>query len=149
MAAAFAVATVCAQLSSIASLPADEPKPPPSVEIPLELQPYRVRVEILFGVSAEFSGSFRKAVLQDLSDALDRSASALWQVEVREDQRSRPAGFEPLHRLTATQISAQYAASELDKLFLLSVAPAGGGFRIAGREWDAMTIQLGPIEERA
>lgn len=126
---------------------AESATPAPAV-VPPELQPYRVRVEISFGVSVAFSKGYREAVLHDLSDALERSVGGMWQAEVREDARSRPAGTGALRRLTAARIADPYEAAGLDKVFLLSVVPAGAGLAIAGREWDAVTIQLGPVEER-
>lgn len=129
------------------ALAADTVAPVPAV-IPPELQPYRVRVEISFGIAAEFSKGFRETVVRDLSDALERSVGGMWQTEVREDAQSRPAGTAALRRLAAARIADQYAAAGLDKVFLLSVVPAGAGLGIAGREWDAITIQTGPIEER-
>jgi hypothetical protein len=147
------VAAICglalsANFAFVATLPAAEAVAPPAAPIPLDQQPYRVRVEISFGVAAEFSKNWRVATLRGLGDALERSVGAMWQVEVREDSQSRPAGDDALGRMTAKGIAARYEATELDKVFLLSIVPSGSGLRIAGREWDAVTIQLGPIEER-
>lgn len=118
--------------------------PPPA----LELQPYRVRVEVSFAVLPEIDVAFRQAVLNDLRDGIERSAASLWQFEIGEDHKARLAGIEPLRRLRAEQVATGYAVADLDKLYLLSIESVGGGFRIAGREWDAATAQLGPLQEQ-
>jgi hypothetical protein len=129
---------------AIQPLPAAD-APPPA----LELQPYRVRVEVSFAVRPEMGGAFRKAVLEDLRNGIDRSAASLWQFEIGEDRKARLAGIEPLRRLRAEQVATDYSAADLDKLHLLSIESIGGGFRIAGREWDAATAQLGPLQEQS
>lgn len=127
-------------LLSASQLPGADP-----VAVPLELQPYRVRVDVSFAARPEFPTDFRLAVLSDLRDGLDRSAGALWQFVVAEDQNLRPAGVEPLRRVPAEHVTSQ-AGDDFDKLFLLSVEPTGGGYLIAGREWDALTRELGPVQ---
>src|SRR5262245_44348332 len=54
--------------------------------VPLELEPYRVRVEISFAARPEFPARFREAIVAELRDGLDRSAGAVWQFSVSEDQ---------------------------------------------------------------
>ncbi len=143
-AALCALAMVLAGPIAIQPLPAAD-APPPA----LELQPYRVRVEVSFAVRPEMGGAFRKAVLEDLRNGIDRSAASLWQFEIGEDRKARLAGIEPLRRLRAEQVATDYSAADLDKLHLLSIESIGGGFRIAGREWDAATAQLGPLQEQS
>lgn len=115
---------------------------------PLELRPYRVQIDVAFGLEPDFGSEFREQVLRELREGLDRSAGALCEAVVAEDRRARPAGREPLLRLRAERIPTDYPMEDVDKLYLLSVESIGGGYRVAGLEWDTMTLQLGSPTER-
>lgn len=136
--------------ASVSETPAaapDQPKkePPP---IPLELQPYRVRISVAFDDHASFSAQFRQDVLAELTTWVDRTYSEMWQAEIEANEWLLPANVDGLSRLTWPQVDAQLANPALDKAFVVCVSVHGGVIRLSGREWDRMTQQLSVRNER-
>jgi hypothetical protein len=115
---------------------------------PLELQPYRVRIEVAFASRAALSLPRRTTVLAELEQGLDRTVGDMWQATLSEDHSLGAAVGPGLQRLREDALRSEYAPAGFDKVYRLTVEAAGAGFRAAGREWDGATGQLGPTCRR-
>ena len=122
------------------------PEPPPP--IPMELQPYRVRVSVAFDEHPSLTPRLRQEVLSDLAIWIDRTYGEMWDTSIEENLWLSPENDEGLSRLTWSRVEAQLANKELDKAFVLCVSGHGGLLRLGGREWDRMTQQLSVRRER-
>jgi len=122
---------------------AEESKP----ATPIDLQPYRVAIELSFSMRPDLDSAFRSQVIDQVRQGLDRSLGNLWEFTIQADRSHRPAGRDALERVRQAEVQVRYGTEGLDKLFLLSVEEQGGGFRVCGREWDSITSQLGPIHQ--
>ncbi len=145
--------TTPAATTPVAATPANPeakpPKPPePPPPIPMELQPYRVRISIAFDELPSLTPRVRQEVLNDLTVWIDRTYGEMWNASVEENHWLTPENDEGLSRLTWPQVGAQLADKELDKAIVLCVSGQGGLLRLCGREWDRMTQQLSVRHER-
>ncbi|MBC7821584.1 MAG: hypothetical protein IAG10_32260, partial [Planctomycetaceae bacterium] len=127
---------------------AKPPKPPEPPPIPIELQPYRVRVSVAFDEHPSLTARVRQEVLNDLAIWIDRTYGEMWDTSIEENRWLAPENDEGLSRLTWPQVETQLANKELDKAFVLCVSGHGGLLRLCGREWDRMTQQLSVRRER-
>lgn len=127
------------------SAPAKPVEPRP---IPLELQPYRVRISVAFEDHPSLTVRFRNELLASLAVWIDRTYAQMWQVTIEHNEWLSPANSEGLSRLTWAQVETQLAEKQLDKAFLMCVSLRGSVFQLAGREWDRMTEQLSARQER-
>lgn len=141
----FRVAAVVVALHVVCStdLSAADPAPP----VPVDLQPYRVRIELAFSLRSDIDGAFRRRVVSELEDGLDRSLGNLWDCTIASDRCNRPAGRNALERIRPSEVPALYETDGLDKLYLLSIEDTGSGYRLIGREWDSLTAQLAASSE--
>jgi hypothetical protein len=117
----------------------------PAPPLPIELQPYRVQVQIGFERDAQFGDEFRRSVLEGVRDGLDRYVGDFWQATVAEEQGRLYTGLAALNRLRFETIPATALPADLHKVYLLAVQADGARFRVAGRECDTVTRQLGPL----
>lgn len=118
---------------------------PMAAALPVELQPYHVRIRIDFETALRLGEEFRRLVLTAVHDSLERYVGQFWLTEVTEENGTTFSGTAGLKRLRADTVPSGAADEDVQKVYLLSVASSGGGFRVAGREWDAATRQLGPL----
>lgn len=125
-----------------------EIKPPVENPVAWELRPYVCRVSVFFGNDAELPAAFRHEVTLELAACADRFLGQLWSAEVREEEWLRPASEIGLNRIDTATLPADLVSSDLDKLFLLTVETRGGGYRLAGREWDSITKRLDAVVAR-
>ena len=119
-----------------------------AAEVPVEAQPYRVRIEIGFGSSPQFDAVFRQRVLEQVSQGIERYVGELWQCEVAEHQGRLFSGLAALERLAAGPVLQETFATKFEKAYLLHVDASGAGYLSAGREWDAQVRQLGLLDTR-
>ena len=124
--------------------------PPP--ETPYELKPYRVRVAVAFDQSPLLTPAFRRQVLADLSGAIERSTGGQWKSLVEETRQIAPANALGLERIKVQDFApppkpegAAPVEPEFDKQMFLTVSLEGSGYVLAGREWDELTQEVGPI----
>jgi hypothetical protein len=113
--------------------------------LPLELQPYRVRLQIGFEDTPQFSAEFRAAVLENVRDRLTRYVGAFWQWEVNEEKGEFFTGLPALKRLRVESLPRGLISDDVQKVYLLQVQNAGAGASVAGREWDLLTRQLSAL----
>ena len=135
--------------TTLANAEAKPPKPPElPPPIPMELQPYRVRVSVAFDEHPSLTTRVRQEALDDLTVWIERTYGEMWIASVEENHWLAPENDEGLSRLTWPQVGTQLADKELDKAFVLCVSGQGGLLRLCGREWDRMTQQLSVRHER-
>jgi hypothetical protein len=125
----------------------DAPLPPPS--IPPDLQPYQVQMQVGFENDPQFNGEFRRAVLAALREGLERYVGQFWNCTIAEEQGKIFTGLPALRRLRGEALPKDAFPAEAHKVFLLSVHSEGSGYRVAGREWDVITRQLGEMAFQA
>jgi hypothetical protein len=126
--------------------PAKPPEPPPP--IPMELQPYRVRISVAFDEHPSLTTRVRQDVLSELAVWVDRTYGEMWVPSIEENHWLAPKNDEGLSRLAWTHVGTQLEDKELDKAFVVCVSGQGGLLRLCGREWDRMTQQISVRHER-
>lgn len=140
---AFALAVLAQIVFFLMPLPLQaQPVDPEAGGIPIELQPYRVRISLGFDVAPEFTAAYRNAAINELHNRLDRTFGAMWEMAVIEEGLVQPARQEVLERLTAASFEKSEQAARLDKWFVLTVETSGSAFRLAAREWDGSSREL-------
>lgn len=127
----------------VAEKPAEPPPP-----IPIDLQPYRVRISVAFDEHPSLTARVRQDVLAELATCVDRTFGDMWIAAIEENHWLAPENEEGLSRLTWASLDAQLADKELDKAFVLCVSGHGSVLQVFGREWDRMTQQLSVRQER-
>lgn len=135
-----------ATASDGAAVPASESKPQPP--LPLELQPYRVRVLVAFAEHPLITNQTRQEILSGLAKWIDRTYGEMWTASVEEHPTLSPPGLTGLSRLTWQSLEAQIEDKQLDKAFVLCVSVQGGLWQLCGREWDRLSEQLSEPAER-
>ena len=113
--------------------------------------PYDIRLWIAFDDVPELSDDFRKETLSRVVDQSWLVAGAAWRL------RHEPIPQEPLQdsillvidQISAKQIEQASAdAFKADKVMLVSVRYASGGFDVAAREADCRTFVMGRVARR-
>ncbi|MGE5193927.1 MAG: hypothetical protein ACM3U2_15645 [Deltaproteobacteria bacterium] len=132
-------------------LPAEiAPEPSrPAPPVPIELHPYHVQIQVGFENDPQFSDEFRRSVLDGIREGLERYVGAFWQSTIAEEQGRIFAGLAALRRLRVDALPKDALSGEMQKAYLLSVQTSGPGYRVAGREWDVITHQLGELAFRS
>jgi hypothetical protein len=116
-----------------------------AAEAPIESRPYRVRVQVGFGSGPQFDDHFRRTVLREIAEGIERYVGELWQAEVSEELGQVFSSLAALKRLEASALPPDAFDDELQKVYLLHVGASGAAFRSTGREWDLQLRQLGPL----
>ncbi|MFN0198329.1 MAG: hypothetical protein ACKVT0_16400 [Planctomycetaceae bacterium] len=119
----------------------------PAKLIPPDLIPYRVHLAVSFSNDGSIGRVVRERILTQLSHAVLRSVSGLWDQTVVENDWLSPANSEGVSRLTPEILKARFSREEWDKVFCIAIETDGSGFRLSGREWDATIESLGPVSE--
>jgi hypothetical protein len=148
----------------------EQPEKKP-VEIPFHRKPYRVLISVAFDDSPRFSDAYRLNVLQGIENAVNRTIGQIWALDVKENHLLLPARSSTLQRLTfadvvkqlrinpfvptakdtsnntspTPDVSFSFKTSPYDKVFLVTVEPAGVRYLVAAREWDEATRRISPI----
>ncbi len=121
--------------------------PPPAKPIPPDLIPYRVHLAISFANDGSIGRVVRERILTQLSHAVLRSVSGLWDQTVVENDWLSPANAEGVSRLTPDILKARFSREEWDKVFCVAIETDASGFRLSAREWDTAIESLGPVSE--
>jgi hypothetical protein len=129
---------------------AETPKPAaeaprPSAPIPFDLLTYQVQIHVGFESDPQFDDTFRRSVLDGVREGLERYVGEFWRSTVVEEQGKIFAGLAALRRLRLEAVPKDAVGESVQKVFLLSVQSSGPVFRVAGREWDIVTRQLGEV----
>jgi hypothetical protein len=157
---------VCVGLIWVRPIGADEtaPQPPaevqkpghepaakkalPPVEVPFELQPYRVLVSVAFSDAPGIDANLRQSILKDVADLSDRLLGEMWAVTTEDNRWLIPASADKLMRLTADELPLPWRGNDRDKTFLVTVEQSAGQYSITAREWDQVSSILGPARTR-
>ncbi len=126
------------------------PSPAPLARVPvapvaIEREPYHIEVRVDFDNAPWCDYEFRRRVLDEIREGLERYAGEFWQCTIAEEEGKIFSGLAGLRRLRPDTLPRDAIASDVQKVFLLSVETRGAGFQIFGREWDAVTRQVGPL----
>lgn len=126
----------------------------------ISLKPYRTRIEIACDPESRLDEFERQQLHQKLSQIIERSVGEKWQlIEPGVPLQDAITGiFENrwlplctsigLSRLQPEQILARYPSQPFEKLFLITIEPAGIGYRVSGREFDYYSQRLSPLSEK-
>jgi hypothetical protein len=125
---------------------AQAPTPKDATES-IDRLPYRIRVVLATEPEARLDAGLRDGLVADWSTLVRRFVGAPWQVEVAGEAEAAPLvlGGE-LEQLDPGPQAA--SAGSFDKVWLVRVAAAGSGLVFSGREYDAATRRLGPLQRR-
>lgn len=121
-----------------------EPEEPP-VELPFDIRPYTVRVEMAFGGACLGPESAEDVVLEKTRQAVARMYGAVWSVDIHRNDWVVPSNSRRLARLTLPEVIDRYSEQESQKVFLLSVESVGSAFLVSCREYDAKVRELTPV----
>lgn len=144
-----------AQAEAAASEKTETRSAPPRDTRHISLRPYRIRIELAYAPDSRLSDFDRQRILSRLPQIIERSAGQKWNL-LPAKGAEHAAGIyvndwlplptsAGLNRLSASEILARYPTQRFDKLFLLTVEPAGIGYQFSGREFDVDSWQLGPL----
>ncbi len=111
-------------------------KPPIPEPLPIELRPYRVKVEVAFASHGALTPERRQLFVDRLARRIDAAYGVCWNVDVEECRWLFPAHRESLDRLSPEFLKAKYGEDNSDKVFLLATRLEGDRLVVAGREWD-------------
>ena len=120
-------------------------------EVPWELRPYNVRIDLAFGQTSIFTERFRQSLRDDIRKSADRTYGETWNLNIGEIDWLIPPSRESLDRLVDKSIKERIAeqdAVDADKAFLITVEAQGSAYQVSGREWDRFTETLGPLVTR-
>jgi hypothetical protein len=112
-----------------------------------ELTPYQVNVWVAFAPAPEFTPLLRAELLADLQSRLESLAGAAWRVSVE----PAPPGVQPALGPAADAAPSEPFPQEprdFDKIILLGISPAAGGYRVTAREFDVRTQLFSPPVSR-
>lgn len=130
------------------------------VLIPVEYQPEQVSLAIGFPSGPEWLASDRARIRQEIQKRLRVLIGARWEVTLLKPGSQPALSSRSLARLTSERLaidrhqrgeeSSRLIPSDAapDKLFLISITPAGRDFRVSTREWDRISDSLGPLVSR-
>jgi hypothetical protein len=119
---------------------------------PLEQRPYRVRISVAFSGSTALLPVHRRQIMRSLRSAVERGYGRMFQAEFATNGWISPPSRLGLQRLETRQMLERFPGAfqvdvrGYDKVYLLTVEADGPRFEICGREWDAHSQQLGPVE---
>ena len=115
------------------------------VELPWELRPYSVAVEVTLTPSPELTTSVQQEFLAGLEDRLADDVGAMWKLAFVE---APPAAAMPESRLaeqTSASAKARWFNDPSEKVIPLAVTSERGTWQFAAREWDRASETLGPM----
>jgi hypothetical protein len=121
-----------------------QPEPPPPRKIPLELQPYRIKVLISFSNDAMLTRRLRADVLRRIRSHSATFVGEAWKIDIQDVSETLGlSGRDSIGHAT-TELVVPYSA-EHDKVFLLGVSAPGDQFVLAAREFDVFFARWGPL----
>ncbi|MBS0201616.1 MAG: hypothetical protein JSS49_01865 [Planctomycetes bacterium] len=107
-----------------------------SDDLPLELRPYRVNLQIAFD-GIDQSPSSRSGLIQNTRNAAGRCLGAQWVMDVSEADWLQPVSAEGLSRLTLSGLQERVAQdADFDVWLVAGVTSRGSGWRIDVRCWQ-------------
>ena len=126
-------------------MPATAGAQAPSKPIPIDKQPYAIRVLIDFDPSSRVDALRRASILDEWSALVHRFVGAPWVIEVSNDIGALAAI--PVESLKAEDLRGM-PAHKADKVWAIRVLSTGSTSTIEGRELDVETGQIGEVHRR-
>jgi hypothetical protein len=127
-----------------ASLQVAGPAPEvPANGTPLERQPYRIRLMLVFDDQGTFTAHFRRWLVDNTAALIRRTIGDPWQGEVLEGGAQLRRFFDEGPNSAGEELS-QVIAADVDKVLLVRLGAAAGGYQLSAREYDVATRQWGP-----
>lgn len=120
----------------------------PPLEIPFELQPYRVLISVAFADAPGLDANLQQSILKDTTDLSDRLLGEMWTATTEDNHWLVPASADKLLRLTDHELPQSWRGNDRDKSFLVTVEQSAGQYSITAREWDQVSSILGPARTR-
>lgn len=136
------VLVMCAAIVRLAVLPSSAWAQPDD-EVPMELKPYRIQVLVAFSEDTVFTTGFRQRTLTRLGERCESFWGRMCHVEIRENRHLYPATVATLKRVAAADIPTDKQG--FDKTFVLVLQSVGGGYRVAGKVWEATTREMSEL----
>jgi hypothetical protein len=119
---------------------------PKSKREPIEMLPYRIRIHLSIDPESRIDARSREIILRDWELMIRRFVGAPWKVEFA-PEGTDPTYLGDLEDLDPEALGAR--AEGVDKIWLIRIGPDGPGYAFTGREYDAATHRLGPLQRRA
>ena len=113
--------------------------------VPLESRPYRVLITIAFEQDTALSRPYRRLVIKNVVETIDRTIGQMWALDVAENSWLYPASAIGQSRVTAEDITLRVDTEKYDKVFPVTVGISGASYHLSSREWDAHTRTIGPV----
>lgn len=113
-------------------------------QLPIDQTAYRVQVVLTFGRDGTQDLEFRRGTVARLQESINRSIGPAWNCRVSEESSGSPEAIAAVARLSASELLQRFPEQKVDKVYLLAIDGGSAGFRIAGREWDAVTRDVTP-----
>ncbi len=109
----------------------------PTVEVPWELRPYRVKLLVAFDTPQQSSEANRE-LLVDIRRTADRCIGSRWQLSTELANWVQPVSAEGLARLSAAEIRDRnnQQEGEFDAYFVVTVLMEGSSWRVNVRGWQ-------------
>ena len=127
----------------------EEEEPEIVIPPPFKSMPYSVHVAVAFNNRCFPDQERRDDVIRRIRYAIARMYGRMWDVDVVENQWMHPAHKRHLDWLSTETMIERYPEVEYHKAFMVTVEPAGPGYRVSCREFDSRVQELGPIQSRA
>jgi hypothetical protein len=117
----------------------------PAPSEPIDRLPYKIAVHLDIEPETRIDDRGRARLLDDWQRLVRRSVGAPWELTIAEDEGTLSAA--PPEALTPEA----FAGSEegFDKIWVIRIGREGPGYVLEGREYDAATRRLGPLQHRA
>lgn len=120
---------------------------PEKTDAPIDRQPYRIRLLLATGPQARIDRLGREQLIEQWLTLVRRFVGAPWQVEVGPEETAAPLVLSSaLETAVPASAEAQAKAGAFDKVWLVRVDASGPGLSFTGREYDAATRRLGPLQ---
>ncbi len=118
--------------------------PAVAVPLPLPLQPYLVTVEIAVSTPGA-SQLDHDVLLRDVNTALERMYGQMWSRDVRISDWLLPGSESQIERIPAEELGKRYSLKDAQKVMLVAVEAADGGWKVCCREYDRRIEELTPV----
>lgn len=118
---------------------------PAAIELPWELKPYEVEIEISFAGDARLDDRFRAALISALADRLTDDLGRMWSLSISESTGASYLPAAQLARLTDEDAKTRWMSHTADKVFALCVGRTPQKTTFDAREWDRTAQQMTPV----
>ncbi len=125
-----------------ASAPPPKPAPAPAKkpaakDVPVDHQPYRIKVSLTFEESTRVDSSLQAVYVAEWLRQVDRFVGTPWKLElIQDDPLLAHSELDSLSAASFRAAAAGTPEAPVDKVWAIRVAPMGAGYVLLGREFD-------------